>query len=50
MRRLTSKGKCIVKLGNHPHTNNVNKIRNLEKRRVQIQGTGDAFTIKRPVT
>ena len=51
MTMLTHKDIYTVKIGNHPHTiNYATKIRNCEKRRVQIQDTGDALAIKRPTT
>ena len=48
MTRLTNKGIHILKVGNHKYA--TTKIRNCEKRRVQIQDTGDALAIKRPTT
>ena len=50
MTRLNSKGIHIVKVENHPHTNNATKIGNHDKRRIQMQDTGDALAIKRPTT
>ena len=50
MTRLTSKGIYTVKIQNHPCTNYTTKIRNDEKRWVQMQDTGDALAIKRTTT
>ena len=44
MRKLTSKGKHIVKVGNHPHTNMISKPAIM--RRVQMQVNGNATAIK----
>ena len=44
MTRLISKGR---KSSMHKYAT---KIRNREKRRVQMQGTGDALAVKRPTT
>ena len=49
MRRLTGKGKHIVKVGNHPNTNMISKSA-IVRIRIQMQHTGDGFAIKRPVT
>ena len=49
MGKLTGKGKHTVKLGNHPHTNNI-KTSNYEKMRVQMQNIRNAFEIKRSAT
>ena len=49
MTRLTSKGIGIVKIGDHPYINILPKSE-IMKRRVQMQGTGDELTIKRPTT
>ena len=49
MIRLTSKSIQIVKVGNHTH-NYATKIRNHEKRRIQMQDTGDALAVKSPTT
>ena len=48
MTRLNGKNIHIVTVGN-PHKY-ATKIRNREKRRVQMQDTGDAIAIKRPTT
>ena len=37
-------------VGNHPHANMLSKPETSEKRRVQMQDTGDAFSTKRPST
>ena len=52
MIRLTiySKGIYTVKIQNHPCTNYTTKIRNDEKRWVQMQDTGDELAIKRTTT
>ena len=47
--KLTSKGIHTVKVGNHLHTNMLPKPE-ITRRRVQMQETGDSFTIKRPAT
>ena len=50
MTRLISKGKYISK-GRKSFTHkNATKIRNHEKMRVKMQGTGDSLAIKRPTT
>ena len=46
MKKLTSKGKHTVKVGNHLHTNMIIKTSNYEKRRVQMQDTGNAFKLE----
>ena len=46
MGKLTSKGKHMVKVGNHSHTNMISKLATM--RRVQMQETGIEFEIKRP--
>ena len=43
MRRFTGKGKHMIKVGNHPHTNMIPKP-NLV-RRVQMQDTGNAYAM-----
>ena len=48
MEKLTSKGKHMLKVGNHPHTNTISKPAIM--RRVQMQAIGNAFEIKRPAT
>ena len=48
MTMLTSKGIHTVKVGNNPHTNMLPKSEIV--RRVQMQGTGDTLSIKRPTT
>ena len=48
MRWLISKGKHMVKVGSHPHTNKIPKPAVMRKG--QRQDTGDAFAIKRPAT
>ena len=48
MTKLTSKGKHIVKVGNHTHTIMLPKPEIM--RRIQMQGSGDVFAIKRPGT
>ena len=48
MGKLTGKGKHIVKVGNHQHTNVISKPPII--RGVQMQVNGDAFEIKRPAT
>ena len=48
MTRLNSKGIHTVKVGNNPHTNMLPKSEIV--RRVQMQGTGDTLSIKRPTT
>ena len=52
MTRLTRKGIYTVKIGNHSYTIMLPKseIGNHEKRRVQMQITGDVLAIKRPTT
>ena len=50
MTRLIGKGKHIVKVGNHPHTNMVSKPSIMRRGRVQMKDTGNAFAIKRPAT
>ena len=50
MTKPTSKGIYTEKTQNHPYTNMLPKIRNHEKRRIQMQDTGDALEIKRPTT
>ena len=47
---FTGKGIYIVKVGNHLSTIHAIKIRNREKRRVQMQDTGDALAVKRTTT
>ena len=48
MRKLTSKDKHKVKVGNHPHTNIVSKPAIV--RRVPMQDIGNAFEMKRSAT
>ena len=48
MGKLISKGKHIIKVRNHPHTNMISKPAIM--RRVQIQDVRNAFEIKRPAT
>ena len=48
MARLNSEGIHTVKVGNHPHTNMLPKSEIM--RTVQMQGTGDTLSIKRPTT
>ena len=48
MEKLTGKGKHTVKVGNHTHK--YIKTSNCEKRRAQMQDTGNAFEIKRGAT
>ena len=50
MTRLTRKGIHTVKVGNCPHTKVLPKPEIREKRRVQMQDTGDTLAIKRPTT
>ena len=50
MTRLTSKGTYTVKTQNHPCTITATKVRNHEKRWVQMHDTGDALANKRPTT
>ena len=49
MTRPTSKVIHTVKVGNHLQTNMLPKPE-ITRRRVQMQETGDSFTIKRPTT
>ena len=46
MGKLTGKGKCTVRVGNHPHTNMISKPAIV--RRVQMKNIGNAFEIKIP--
>ena len=48
MRNLTGKGKYIVKAENHPHTNISKPVIMRGGGRVQMENTGNKFTIKRP--
>ena len=48
MTRLTGKGICIIKVGNHPHTNMLPKSETV--RRVEMQDTADALAINRPTS
>ena len=48
MEKLTGKGKHIVKVGNHQHTNVISKPAIM--RRVQMQVIGNTLEIKRPAT
>ena len=45
MGNLTSKGKHMVKVGNHPHTNMTSKSATMEERST-VQGIGHTLGIK----
>ena len=45
MGKLTGKGKHIVNVGNHPHTNMVSDH---DKGKIKMQNVGNAFEIKIP--